>query len=102
MKILLALLLIAGSYPDSQLKGWFDSLKSGKGLCCSFADGRTVATDDWGIKGAHYWVIVDGQKIVVPDDALISASNRLGQAIVWPYEYEGQLAIRCFIPGAET
>jgi hypothetical protein len=62
MKTLLALLLIAGSYPDSQLKGWFDSLKSGKGPCCSFADGRTVATDDWGIKGAHYWVIVDGQK----------------------------------------
>jgi hypothetical protein len=43
-----------------------------------------------------------GKKIVVPDDALISASNRFGQAIVWPYEYEGQLAIRCFIPGAET
>jgi len=27
---------------NSPLKTWFDRLASGKGLCCSFADGATV------------------------------------------------------------
>jgi hypothetical protein len=28
-----------GRYANSPLKGWFDSLHSGKGPCCSDADG---------------------------------------------------------------
>ena len=30
-----------GRYANSPLKQWFDQLASGKGLCCSFADGFT-------------------------------------------------------------
>ena len=28
---------------DPQIKSWFDNLSSKRGLCCSFADGSTVA-----------------------------------------------------------
>ena len=31
-----------GRYANSPLKSWFDQLASGKGLCCSFADGFRV------------------------------------------------------------
>src|SRR5690348_6127775 len=31
-----------GRFANSPLKPWFDRLASGKGLCCSFADGATV------------------------------------------------------------
>jgi hypothetical protein len=31
-----------GRFADSPLKLWFDRLASGRGLCCSFADGVSV------------------------------------------------------------
>ena len=35
-----------GKYANSPLKSWFDQLASGKGLCCSFADGVSVQDVD--------------------------------------------------------
>ena len=32
-----------GRYANSPLKPWFDHLASGRGLCCSMADGESVA-----------------------------------------------------------
>ena len=37
-----------GHFADSPLKPWFDRLASGKGLCCSFADGVSVDVADDG------------------------------------------------------
>jgi hypothetical protein len=92
----------AGSYPEGAVHKWFDSLRSAKGLCCSFADGRTLADPDWGTKDDHYWVIVDGVRYRVPDDAVVSEPNKYGSAVVWPYKDEqGQVVIRCFMPGAQ-
>ena len=102
-----------GRYADSRLKPWFDKLASQKGLCCSFADGRTVADPDWGTEPVatadgtqvRYWVRVDGQKIVVPPDALITEPNRdpRGRAFVWPYQdTDGKTQIRCFLRGTES
>jgi len=96
-----------GNYPDDALHAWFDKLKSGKGLCCSFADGRTVADPDWDTQDGHYRVRVDGQWIVVPDDAVVNVPNIFGQAVVWPYpEYSSSdnkttIRIRCFMPGTQ-
>jgi hypothetical protein len=42
------------SRPD--LNNWFDHLASGKGLCCSFADGFAVSDVDWESKDGHYRV----------------------------------------------
>jgi len=55
---------------------------SGKGLCCSFADGQTVADPDWESKDGHYRVRIDNNWIDVPDDALITEPNRLGRTMV--------------------
>src|SRR6516164_2930873 len=36
-----------GRFTNSPLKPWFDRLASGKGLCCSFADGFSVQDVNW-------------------------------------------------------
>ena len=47
-----------GRYANSPLKPWFDHLASGKGLCCSMADGESVADPDWESKDGHFEVIL--------------------------------------------
>jgi hypothetical protein len=53
----------AGHYAASPLKGWFDGLKSGKGLCCSDADGFAVSDPDWDSRDGHYRVRLNDQWI---------------------------------------
>jgi hypothetical protein len=90
-----------GRYANEPLHAWFDQLASGKGLCCSFADGVKVEDVDWDTKDGHYRVRLNGEWIVVPDNALITEPNKFGPAVVWPYlDAEGTTQIRCFIPGA--
>ncbi len=90
-----------GRFADSPLKAWFDKLASGKGLCCSFADGVTVEDVDWDTQDGRYRVRLAGRWIVVPDAALVTEPNRFGRAVVWPYQDgTGTTQIRCFIPGS--
>jgi len=91
------------SHPE--LNEWFDRLASGKGLCCSFADGFVVSDVDWESKDGHYRVRLEGRWIDVPDDAVITEPNRAGRTMVWPYMAVGGadspiLKIRCFMPGS--
>lgn len=90
-----------GRYANSPLKSWFDQLASGKGLCCSFADGLRVEDVDWDTQDGHYRVRLNGEWIVVPDTAIVTEPNRFGPAVVWPYmNSDGQTQIRCFLPGS--
>jgi hypothetical protein len=89
-----------GRYAGSPLKPWFDTLKSGKGLCCSFADGFAIADPDWESKDGHYRVRLEGEWIVVPDDAVITEPNRAGRTMVWPIINKFGTTIRCFMPGS--
>ena len=92
-----------GRYANSPLKPWFDHLASGRGLCCSMADGETVSDPDWESKDGHYRVRLEGAWIDVPDDAVITVPNLFGRTMVWPVRYEGNgVAIRCFMPGSMT
>lgn len=101
---------VGGRYAASPLKPWFDSLRSGKGLCCSDADGSVVQDADWDSRNGHYRVrlsvyLGDGktemQWIEVPDDAVITEPNRAGRTMVWPIAgYHNELTIRCFMPGS--
>ena len=92
-----------GQFVGSPLKTWFDKLASGKGLCCSFADGISVQDVDWDTKDGHYRVFLNKQWVVVPDVAIVTEPNRFGPAIVWPYQdMNGVTQIRCFIPGGGT
>jgi hypothetical protein len=95
----IALLLIIGSlafvsarddgrYANSPLKPWFDQLASGKGLCCSFADGIEVEVDEWDNRGkvddvnSGYRVRLNGQWVDVPKSALVTEPNKAGSAYV--------------------
>ena len=91
-----------GRYANSPLKSGFDHLASGRGLCCSMADGESVADPDWDSKEGHYRVRLDNNWIDVPDDAVITEPNRAGRTMVWPLRYDGQIVVRCFIPGSMT
>jgi len=92
-----------GRFANSPLKQWFDRLASGKGLCCSFADGVSVQDIDWDSKDGRYRVRLDGEWVVVPDAAVVTEPNRFGPAVVWPYkDAAGATQIRCFIAGAGT
>jgi hypothetical protein len=105
---------------DPALHEWFDKLSSGKGLCCSFADGVKVDDPDVDMHDLHYYVRMcprtaalpggwpeDCKKewVVVPDDALILEPNRARHAVVWPFKQwdaergDWETKIRCFIPG---
>ncbi|NPU13091.1 hypothetical protein HL667_01660 [Bradyrhizobium sp. 83012] len=93
-----------GQYANSspEMKAWFDGLRSGKGPCCSDADGSAVSDVDWESKGGHYRVRIEGEWLDVPDDAVITEPNRVGRTMVWPMRgYQG-LSIRCFMPGSMT
>jgi hypothetical protein len=89
-----------GRYAQSPLKSWFDGLKSGKGPCCSDADGTALSDVDWEAKGENYRVRIEGNWIDVPDDAVLKEPNRAGKTMVWPMYRDGRMQIRCFIPGS--
>jgi hypothetical protein len=90
-----------GRYANDPLHAWFDQLASGKGLCCSFADGVSVRDVDWDTKEGRYRVRLHEEWIVVPENAVVTEPNRFGPAVVWPYmDAEGATQIRCFLPGA--
>ncbi|WP_082747286.1 hypothetical protein [Bradyrhizobium macuxiense] len=91
-----------GRYANSPLKQWFDGLRSGKGPCCSDADGTAVSDVDWESKDGHYRVRLDGEWIDVPDEAVITEPNRAGRAMVWPIRSYMGITIRCFMPGSMT
>ncbi|KJC62563.1 hypothetical protein UP10_01405 [Bradyrhizobium sp. LTSPM299] len=91
-----------GRYANSPLKQWFDGLRSGKGPCCSDADGSAVSDVDWESKDGHYRVRLDGQWIDVPEEAVITEPNRAGRTMVWPIRGYMGVTIRCFMPGSMT
>ena len=87
---------------NPELHQWFEGLRSGKGPCCSDADGASVSDVDWETQGGHYRVRIDGEWINVPDEAVITEPNRIGRTMVWPIRGYLGLSIRCFMPGSMT
>ena len=87
---------------NPELHKWFESLRSGKGPCCSDADGTAVSDVDWETANGHYRVRLDGEWIDVPDEAVITEPNRIGRTIVWPIRGYLGVSIRCFMPGSMT
>lgn len=95
---------------NPNLHTWMDGLRSGKGPCCSDADGTALSDVDWQTKDGHYQVRLDISKesgkidlewIDVPDDAVITEPNLIGKTMVWPIRGYLGINIRCFMPGAE-
>ena len=109
MRVLLAAALIAmsslaaarddGRFAGSPLREWFNKLASGRGLCCSFADGVSIRDVDWDTQDGHYRVRLNGAWIVVPPAAVVTEPNKFGPAVVWPVQVGDETRIRCFMPG---
>ena len=98
-----------GKWANDPLQPWFQSLQNKDGLyCCARADGHPLDDGEWDIKANKYRLFVQGEWIVVPDDALILGPNKFGKAIVWLQdnadlasgEIQTIARIRCFIPGS--
>src|ERR1700747_959735 len=70
-----------GRFANSPLHNWFESLRSGKGPCCSDADGRALSDVDWETKDGHYRVFIEGEWWDVPDEAVIKEPNRAGRTM---------------------
>jgi len=87
---------------NPELHQWFEGLRSGKGPCCSDADGSAVSDVDWDTAGGHYRVRIDGAWFDVPDEAVITEPNRIGRTMVWPIRGYLGVTIRCFMPGSMT
>src|SRR6201995_162910 len=87
---------------NPELHQWFESLRSGKGPCCSDADGSAVSDVDWDTAGGHYRVRLDGVWLEGPDEAVITEPNRIGRTMVWPIKGYLGTSIRCFMPGSMT
>lgn len=87
---------------DPDTKAWFDSLSSGRGPCCSDADGYALSDVDWRNDGGHYQVLIDGAWLEVPDEAVVKVPNRVGRTMVWPIRFPDHVYIRCFMPGVMT
>src|SRR5262249_48096666 len=75
---------------------------------CIAVRGHPLDDGEWDIKNNKYRVFIQGEWIVVPDDAVISGPNKFGKAIVWLQDHadlaSGEIQtitrIRCFIPGS--
>ena len=99
--LLLCTPALAHDHNRPDLNNWFDHLASGKGLCCSNADGTALSDVDWETKNGHYRVRLEGQWIEVEDSAVIKEPNRAGRTMVWPFRtVNGEVMIRCFMPGS--
>jgi hypothetical protein len=73
----------SGQFANStpEMKAWFDGLKSGKGPCCSDADGSALSDTDCGSGNGHYCVRIEDEWVDVPDDAV--TPNPIGSAELW-------------------
>ncbi|MGR4927253.1 hypothetical protein ACIPUD_10650 [Bradyrhizobium sp. CAR08] len=109
-----------GRYAGSDLKSWFDGLRSGNGPCCSDADGYALSDVDWETRAGRYRVRIprwrfepsaaapappDGTEMVwieVDDESVITEPNRAGRTMVWPIWGHQGPSIRCFMPGSMT
>jgi hypothetical protein len=86
-----------------EIEQWVQNLKDDQGHgCCATADGYpTEAVWDTGRNG--YRVKINDQWFAVPAAAVLKAPNRLGYAVVWyTGDEDGEVVIRCFLPGADT
>ena len=83
---------------DPATRAWFKGLHSAAGTwCCDEADGMRVEDPNWRLAGDHYEVFRNGAWEAVPVDALVTAKNKVGFAVLWAPP-AGR--ILCFMPGA--
>ena len=88
------------SKANPDMAKWFEQLRSPAGeACCALSDGNTLQDTQWRSRNGHYEVLIGGEWVLVPDNAVIAGPNLYGRTVVWPYYENGHPAARCFLPG---
>jgi hypothetical protein len=90
----------AGADPNSEIAKWFKTLKNDQGLpCCDISDCRRVEAR---LMNGYYEVLIDQQWARVPDRAVRTVENPMGQYIACYIYYEGTREFPphfyCFVP----
>ena len=82
----------------ADIRAWFKGVMAPNGVpCCDISDGHRT---DYDMRENKYWVPINGQWMVVPPEAVVEDSgNPTGDAVVWYTEFNGDVYIRCFVPG---
>ena len=84
--------------PD--IRQWFNTLHSKKGLCCADADGYDA---QWDTLDGQYRVFSPDGWVVVPTEAVVEVPNKSGVAKVWwETGRGGTRGVRCFLPGPQS
>src|SRR5215467_8716974 len=92
-----------GRYAQSPNREWFRSLTNQYGImCCEGADGTSLDDPDWEFSGDGYRVRIEGNWMQVPAQAIVRQQNKMGHAMVWLWQDDGQWRIGCFMPGTGT
>jgi hypothetical protein len=79
---------------------WVRGLRAANGAsCCDDADGIDPV---WDIADGQYRVRYGGRWLTVSSDALLTQPNRIGVARAWLAHGEGEVFVRCFLPGPAT
>ena len=80
-----------------EIRRWFKSVISPSGVpCCDEADGHRT---NYEVRGASYWVPIDGLWWEVPERSIIrDRGNPVGEAVVWYVYHRGSIVISCFVP----
>ena len=80
-------------------KAWFKRMRDGIGIgCCDSADGYP---GDYEMRKNQYWVHFNSVWLPVPESAILRQPNPIGTAVAWFWEFDGDIQVRCFIPGPE-
>jgi hypothetical protein len=78
-------------------KDWFKTVRDSLGnTCCDGADGYPV---DYEMRGNKYWVHFRGRWMEVEERAVKRQPNPIGEGVAWFYFLNGDLTVRCFVPG---
>jgi hypothetical protein len=89
----------AGYQLTVEQKAWFKRMHDGNGIgCCDSADGYPV---EYEMRKDGYWVHFNSVWLSVPEGAILRQPNPIGTAVAWFWEFDGDIEVRCFIPGPE-
>jgi len=82
---------------SQEQRAWFKTVLDSLGnTCCDGADGYPV---EYEMRDNKYWVRFRGQWLEVEERAVKRQPNPIGEAVAWFYFLNGDLAVRCFVPG---
>jgi hypothetical protein len=82
---------------SAEQRAWFKQMSDGRGIaCCDGADGYPV---EYEMHDNKYWVRYKSVWLPVPEDAILRQPNPIGVAVAWFWPFDGEMKVRCFVPG---